>query len=138
MAEYLLRYRLGADSGWAISSAGVSAPSGMSASAAAIDVLKELGIDLRRHRSRPLIKEQIETASMIVVMTAFHYEQIRSLFPDAAGNVYLMKSFDPEAEGNDVNDPIGSSVDVYREIRDEINAALPGLIKYMKTFGEKD
>jgi protein-tyrosine phosphatase len=138
MAEYLLRRQLGADSGWDVSSAGISAPSGMSASREAVAVLNELGIDLRPHRSKPVIKEDVEVASMIVVMTASHYEQIKSLFPEVAGNVYLMKSFDPEADGNDISDPIGSSVDIYREIRDEIGAALPGLIKYMKTFKEKE
>jgi protein-tyrosine phosphatase len=109
----------------------------MPASCAAVTVLNELGMDLRPHRSKPIDKEQVDAASMIVVMTASHYGHIQSLFPDAAGNVYLLKSFDPEAEGSDISDPIGSSVDVYRGIRDEISAALPGLIKYMKTFEVK-
>jgi protein-tyrosine-phosphatase len=138
MAEYLLRQRLGADSGWRVISAGVSAGAGMPASDAAVEALSEMDIDLGPHRSRPVTKELVREASMLVVMTATHYQQMKSMFPDSAGHVYLLKSFDPEADGTDVADPIGSSVDFYREIRDEISAALPGLIKYMKTFKDED
>jgi protein-tyrosine-phosphatase len=138
MAEYLLRQRLGADSGWRVISAGLSTGTGMSASDAAVMALSEMDIDLRPHRSRPVTKELAEEASMLVVMTATHYQQMKSLFPDTAGRVYLLKSFDPAADGSDVTDPIGSSLDFYREIRDEISAALPGLVKYMKTFKDED
>jgi protein-tyrosine-phosphatase len=138
MAEYMLRRLLGADSGWRVISAGISAGAGMRASDAAITALGEMDIDLSPHRSRPVTKELVQEASMLVVMTATHYQQMKAMFPDSAGRVYLLKSFDPEASGTDVTDPIGSSVDFYREIRDEINAALPGLVKYMKTFKDEE
>ena len=138
MAEYLLRRRLGADSGWRVISAGVSAGAGMPASDAAVTALSEMDIDLRPHRSRPVTKELVQEASMLAVMTAAHYEQVKALFPDTAGRVYLLKSFAPAAKGTDITDPIGSSVDFYREIRDEISAALPGLVRYMKTFKDEE
>ena len=47
---------------------------------------------------------------------------------------FLLKSFSPEGRGGDVDDPIGSSVEVYRGIRGEIEATLPELIIFMKSL----
>ena len=138
MAEYLLRHRLGADSGWTVASAGTAAGGGMKASMAAVEALDEMGIDLQPHLSRPVDDALVAQADMVVVMTRDHYNQLRSGYPEAEGRIYLMKSFDPEAETDDVADPIGLTVEVYRGIRDEIEAAMPGLLKYMKTFRREE
>ena len=133
-AEYMLKDKLGPDSGWKICSAGFSADYGLPASQTAIEVLKERSIDLGPHRSRPVDGELVDAVSMIVVMTDSHLAQMRALFPDAMEKVFLLKSFDSAAGGGNIDDPIGLSVDVYYRIRDEIDAALPGLIEFMKTL----
>ena len=132
MAEYLLRDRLGPDSGWKVISAGLSAGDGMPASRSAVQVLKERKIDMSAHLSQPLFRELIDESALIVVMTASHLAQLRVMYPAVIEKAFLLKSFDPSRSGGDVDDPIGSSVDVYRGIRDEIEDALPGLISFMK------
>ena len=132
MAEYLLRRRLSRASGWTVSSAGLAAASGVPPSAAAAAVMREVGIDMQSHRSRPLTRELIDSASMIVVMTVAHREQVKQLYPVATDRIHLLKSFDLTAAGWDIDDPIGLSLDVYRGIRNEINTALPGLISYLE------
>ena len=89
---------------------------------------------MTRHRSQPVTRELVDAASVIVVMTASHREQLRMLFPRAREKTFLLKSFDPRGEGGDVDDPIGSSVANYRRVRDEIEEAIPELKKFMENL----
>jgi protein-tyrosine phosphatase len=130
MAEYLLRHRLGPGRRWVVTSAGVAAARGMPASDAAVRVLDELGIDLRGHRSRPLTRDLLDRAEVVVVMTASHRDQVHAMAPESAGKVHLLRAFHPTEDG-DVLDPIGLSEDAYRRIRDEVTEALPGLLAYL-------
>jgi protein-tyrosine-phosphatase len=132
MAEYLMRRRLGPSSGWAVVSAGVAALEGMTASRNAIDVLAEQGVDMTGHRSRQLTGDLVDAANVIVVMTASHRDQMRILFRDAREKVFLLRSFDPAADSVDVEDPIGADVGTYRQIRDTIESALPGLNEFLR------
>jgi protein-tyrosine-phosphatase len=136
MAEYMLKARLEPGSTWEVGSAGVSAVSGMTASAEAVMAAADMGIDLKPHRSRPVHPKLIDSADLIVVMTASHRIQMEILFPRAADRTYLLKTFDSEAKTDDIEDPIGMPVDTYRKMRDEIDSALPGLVEFMKAFGE--
>ncbi|MDI6774592.1 MAG: low molecular weight protein arginine phosphatase [Verrucomicrobiota bacterium] len=130
IAEHLLRARLGPRSEWTVASAGLSAWTGMPASQSAIDALRERGIDMTGHRSRALDRERIDASSVIVVMTNSHRDQIRRLYPEAVERVFLLRSFDPAAEDEDLEDPIGGSPEQYRRVRDQIEAALPDLIAF--------
>ena len=134
MAEYLLRDRLGRDSGWDVESAGLSTCNGMPASGAAIIALRELNIDMKAHLSRPVSRELVDSASLIVVMTASHLTQLRAMYPLVVEKSFLLKSFTPNGRGGDVEDPIGASVEVYCGIRDEIEEALPELISFVKSL----
>jgi protein-tyrosine-phosphatase len=132
MAEYLLRARLADGSGWQVGSAGISALPGQPASERAAEVMRERGVDLDAHRSRPLTRELVDAASLIVVMTVAHREHIRALFPDADGKVFLLKAFTAEQGDPNIADPIGLSLEVYRGIRGEIESAMPGLVSYLR------
>ena len=139
MAEHLLRRRLGPGSDWDVSSAGTSGGYGLPASRTAVEALDEIGLDLSSHRSRPLTREAVDDASLVVVMTADHRDFIRAVSPGAMEKIFLLRSFDPAGAG-DIEDPIGSSADTYRRVRDEIDRALPGLVSFMETLelpGEK-
>ncbi|MCE9615170.1 MAG: low molecular weight protein arginine phosphatase [Lentisphaerae bacterium] len=138
MAEYLLRAALGAGTAWRVASAGLLAHPGQPASDEAVQTLATRGIDLRRHRSRTLTRDLIDAATLVVVMTRAHREQIEALYPDTRAKVYLLKTFDPAAADPDVEDPIGMPIRIYSETCDEIRAALPGLVQYMETFRPAD
>ena len=135
MAEYLLRQRLGERSGWASGSAGVFAMNGAPASVEALRVMKELGIDLKSHRSRMLTKEIVDGAALIVVMTEMHKADIVRRFPETGDRVFLLKSFGLAGRAEDIPDPIGLSTAVYRRVRDEIDSAISDLILYMADHG---
>ena len=135
MAEYLLRHHLGPDSGWTVGSAGLHAGPGQPASAAAVAVLAEHGIDLRGHRSRPLTREMVDGAALVVVMTAAHAGDVMSRYPQARDRVRLLKSFDRGSGGGDISDPIGGGIRDYRDIREEIESALLDLIMHLRARG---
>ena len=110
MAEYLFRERLGPDTDWAVTSAGVMASDGQTPSAGSVVALDELGIDLLPHRSSLLTEDRVDDASMIVVMTAAHMQMTVSAFPDAEGKIWLLNSFSEGVRFQDVSDPIGRPI----------------------------
>jgi protein-tyrosine-phosphatase len=132
MAECLFREAAARAEGWEVRSAGLAAAWGMPASREAVEVLAEQGLDLRLHSSRPLTCELAGAADLLVVMTAAHRDLARALFPQAAHKVVLLRSFDPGSGNADVEDPIGAPHAMYRKVRDEIAAALPGLAAHVR------
>jgi len=132
MAEGLLKHLLRPDCGWDISSAGVCAANGWPPSENAVAALREKGIDISRQRSKTLTPDLIEAADLLVTMTRGHRDAILAVSPESAGKVFLLKSFGVAQCAADIYDPVGEALDVYRRVRDEIDAALPDLILYMK------
>lgn len=119
-------------------SAGTCAADGWPASPAAVSVLRESGLDLSLHRSRALTAQTIDASSVIVVMTPEHRDVLVAEHPDAGWKICLLRSFDPAAESDRVEDPIGMSESVYRRIRDQIAAAMPGLVGYVAALARRD
>lgn len=132
IAEYMLRQRIGVESGWEISSAGVAAIKGSPASEMAIRVMKERGIDISAHRSRPFDAEIASKAAVIFVMTRDQQKEIVSRYPSTAEKVFLLKSFHPSLKGDDIIDPIGFDIERYREVCNEIYACLSGVVSFIK------
>lgn len=126
MAEYIFRDMLnkrGKNKGIKVLSAGISAFPGAKASPEAIEVMKELGIDLSPHRSRALTKDIIEKVDLILTMTHEHKKQILSIVPQAEGKVFTLREF-AKLEGTDILDPFGKSIEEYRKSAREIKEAL--------------
>jgi len=132
MAEYLFRARLGPESDWRAESAGVAAVAGRSASPEAVEALRERGIDLTPHRSRPLTQALAESAALIIAMTEGHAQEIRDRFPAVRDRVRLLTSFGVVPQEPDIPDPIGQSLFTYRHVRDQIESALADLILYLR------
>lgn len=133
MAEALFRHRIGPDSGWDATSAGIYAAAGSPASQNAVLALRELGIDLSAHRSQPLSSQLVEDAELILAMTAGHRFQILDAFPAVGNRVFLINAFGTSKVPADVSDPFGGSLNTYKRIRDEIDRALSDLILFIRT-----
>jgi len=131
MAEYLLRARLGRDSGVFVRSAGVAALDGGPASPEAIAVLARREIDLAPHRCRLLTAEMARTATLIVVMTEAHRQMVCRAFPEAADRVRVLTSFGSTGAAQDIPDPIGLSVSVYQRVCEQIDSAISDLVLYL-------
>ena len=132
MAEYLFRSQAGPECGWEASSAGIMALDGAPASTLAVEVMREKGLDLRPHRSRGMTQELASQADVIVTMTLSHRAQLWALYRQLVEQkMFVLNDFDPAAAERDIADPIGSSIAVYRSSRNQIDAAMPGLIAFL-------
>jgi len=131
MAEHMLRDLLGEGSEWTIRSAGVSAGNGLAATPEAVVTMREEGIDLSSHRSRSADRRVVEEAELILVMTAGHRSQLIARFPDIREKLFLLKSFAPKGQQEDIGDPIGLPLAEYGRTRDEIRSTMPELVVFM-------
>ena len=122
MAEGLLRHALKSKNNVKIISAGIGAMEGQPPSAHAIEALKRVGIDISQQRSRPLTPELVHEADYVFGMTNVHVETAARLFPDAAEKIRLVREFNKSlaAEEKEIPDPIGRTLEVYEQCRDEI------------------
>ncbi len=96
-------------------SAGTVAVDGLPASENARTVVKEFGGDISNHRTRYLTKELVDEADLILVMEFKHYETVLELAPDAAIKTFLLKEYKRRTKYNEVSDPVGKDLSVYRD-----------------------
>ena len=90
MAAALLRAHLDATGATArVRSAGTMAWEAP-ATADAVEVMRELGLDISQHRSTPLGTQLIEESDLVLGMTRDHLGRVVSLVPDAAGRAFLI------------------------------------------------
>lgn len=113
-----------------ILSAGTWATKGQKASGNAIEALKDKNIDLSSHISKPLTKEMVEAADLILTMTEKHKMQILNVLPGSSEKVYTLKEL-AHGKANDINisDPYGQNIEVYKGCAEEIEAALKKIIE---------
>lgn len=128
MAEHLAAYLCRSVRGWGFASAGMFAREGAPASEGAVAVMKERGLDLREHRARQLDAGLAASVDYLIGLTQEHAELMRSQFPEMAGKIRTLHSFNPADPARDVMDPFGGSLASYRKTRDEIESALSDLI----------
>jgi len=106
-------------------SAGTGAAQGYPATLYAIEAAKIWKCDISGHKSQPLTGELVDRADLILAMAASHAKEVLRLRKGAAGRTYLFKSFpEPGLEGEDVEDPIGQTLDKYNETFLEIGEYL--------------
>lgn len=101
-----------------VSSAGVAAWPDAPASLGAVEALAGKGIDLNTHRATRLTLAIAERAGLILTMTRSQCDFILSSYPQVAGKVFTLAAFAGEDE--DVPDPIGCSVEVYRRCAERL------------------
>jgi len=104
-------------------SAGSLAMSGSRAAAPAVEAVKQMGLDLTRHRSRPLSVELIHEADAIFTMSRNHSLAVIALSPSAAEKV---KTLDPKG---DIEDPIGGDVKLYSTLAGQLQKLIEQRLK---------
>jgi protein-tyrosine phosphatase len=107
------------DNGILVMSAGIAAMLGGRASHEAVETLAEKKLDLRSHETQPLTEPLVRQADAIYTMTRSHREAILAQWPSAAERTWVLAS-----DGSDVCDPIGASVERYRQCAAQIENAL--------------
>jgi RpiB/LacA/LacB family sugar-phosphate isomerase len=133
MAEWLFRHAVRNQSGFRVFSAGLGAINGQPPSVHAVRAMRELGVDLSGFRSRMLSADLVHGADYIFGMTRGHVEGITLLYPQAAEKTFLLREFDETlgAYEKDIADPIGGSLEVYLECRDQIEKGVAAVLKFI-------
>jgi len=113
-----------------VTSAGIGAVGGQPPSTHSVEVMSEIGLDIKNIRSKPLMADVVRKADFIFVMTYGHLDSMLLLFPSAAEKTFLLREFETDLPvmEREVSDPIGQSRETYRECREQIRAALPRLL----------
>jgi protein-tyrosine phosphatase len=149
MAEGFLRAalveRLG-EGAPAVTSAGTAGWDGSGAMHESIRAAHELGVDITAHLARRLSRSMLDDADLIVCMASDHREAIVGSWPDLGSKTFTMKELVRLLEASpgrgsfaeriataagardgsrrvdeDVRDPLGETIDVYRLVAGELH-----------------
>jgi protein-tyrosine phosphatase len=122
--KYLLE-----ENGYKIISAGTAAIYNSPASSHAIEVIKELGVDIANHRSQPVTLSMLDKSDQVYCMTKEHLNTLKEWMPLQASRIFLL---DPE--GENIIDPIGGSADLYRQVAFKIKKSLESIINKIISY----
>jgi protein arginine phosphatase len=114
-----------------VKSAGTFASDGSEASRNTKRVLEEKGIP-HNHKSSMLTEELIQWADRILTMTVGHKTTVIDLFPHAEVKAFTLKEFAGMDGDQDIADPYGGPVEVYRETYEEIKSAIETIVEKLK------
>lgn len=136
MAEGLLK-RMLAERGLAdryrVRSAGIIARRDHVSPLEAVRAAAEHAVDLAGHLSTPLTPALLRESDLVVAMDRMNAEHILNLVPELSPRLRLLNQFAAGARSFDVPDPIGCSMEVYRESYRQIAAGVEGLVASLAT-----
>lgn len=133
MAEGIFRAGMEANE-FEVSSAGVAAQPGSSASFETLSVLEEKGISLDGFRSRMVDDGMLQEADAVFCMTAGHLEMLEMMHPGFEGKFHLVcdfTEFDGQV-GTDVPDPIGMGREAYDSTFRVLSVASAGVMGFLR------
>ncbi|MCL1883751.1 MAG: low molecular weight protein arginine phosphatase [Defluviitaleaceae bacterium] len=112
----------------AVSSAGVSAYDGSSASKNAVLAMEHEKIDISGHKSRVALSELLETSALILTMTRAHLSYVKASCP--AAKAFTLGEY---AESlMDIADPFGGNLEEYRTCAEQIKKLLEACVDRIK------
>jgi len=126
MAEALLKSALRGQDGITVESAGLGALVGHPADDYAIELMDEMGEDIRAHRARQIHPDMVKAADLVLVMESGHKRAIDEADPTARGKVHRLG----EWQDRDIGDP-------YRQPKDAFAVALADIEDGVSSWAEK-
>lgn len=137
MGERLLAHALAAEPpplcDLEVISAGVAAFAGDPPSQNSVQALKNVGLDLRDHRSQPFSYHHFDQAVLILTMTESHRSQLLADLGDRdEPPILLFRELMENTEDPNVPDPFGANLQAYLETRDALAEAVPSILKWLR------
>ena len=114
--------------GFLVRSAGLAAWPGAPATPEAVEMGRELGVDVGSHVSQPVTGELVFQADYLVAMTEAHVQLLLARFSHDAPVPQLLCS-----GGGDLPDPIGCDLPVYRECAKALEEHLKSWVEKFQT-----
>ncbi len=119
-----------------VSSSGTMAPHHMPPTGEAQMVMVEHGHNISKHRSKILTHEMVHEADLVITLAQHHHAFLVDVMPAFKHRIVLLKGFGENGIDKDVEDPIGQSLEFYRncytEIETEIHRILPNILQMAK------
>jgi len=129
LAEAYLKHVLaGRMQGISVGSAGLETSVGRPAHNFAKAVGQVKGLALESHETRPLLKEHIEKADLIILMEYAHRHRLLKLFPHAKDKTYLLRQF-ASSHGLEIADPYSGTMQDFEECFDIIRQSCDSLVE---------
>lgn len=98
-----------------------------------VDVLGRHGYDGSGHRARQFVRDMFDESDLVVAMDGNNLAALRRLAPpDRVGDVVLLRSFDPDADGGDVPDPYYGGPSGFDEALAMVESACSGLLGWLQ------
>ncbi|MFY9114439.1 MAG: low molecular weight protein arginine phosphatase [Dethiobacteria bacterium] len=118
-----------------VSSAGLNACTGFGAADNVIFLLGEEGIDISSHRTRQLTPEMIAEADLILTMTGDHKAGVLSMALEKEEHkIKTLKEFAGITDSNDIEDPYGGDLSIYKNSLQEIRASVLKLLDMIERY----
>lgn len=114
-----------------VRSAGTIAVSGMPMSIGAGAILEEENIETH-HQSTHIAKPILDWADIIFVMEEEHKDHMSELSPENKEKIVFLGNFKDKNRPEEIEDPIGKGIEVYREIFSEIESANKRVEAYIR------
>lgn len=109
-------------------SAGIFAENGDAPSPQAVEVMKQLNIDISAHKSSTLNEKLTEEADLVVTMTQAHKENAGAMFPQTRGKIRTLSQYNDENTlRSNIADPFGGSVKTYQNCFREMKKPIENL-----------
>jgi protein-tyrosine-phosphatase len=110
-----------------VRSAGTHAWDAAEAGAYTTDAMREIGFDLRAHRTTRVTAELLEWADVVAVMEPMHAEVVLELLPEVEAKLHRVWTFLP-GNPDHVTDPHGHQLDAHRTAAQAVGGAVKALI----------
>jgi len=108
---------------------GVMTPNDLLPTPEVVQLLKEEGVDIRYHRSRPINDDLIRQADLVLGFTAIHVQTCLRRVPECKGKVFLLKDYVGLGHtGDQIHDPMGSTMEIFKKYFSEIRQSLQRLV----------
>ncbi|MFW6126248.1 MAG: hypothetical protein ACOC58_04000 [Chloroflexota bacterium] len=131
MAAEFLKERLGREAGLEaeIDTAGLDTTE-EAPSSKAVEVMREVGLDITGHRPRLVSPELVEWADVVLTMTPLQAERLLQAYRGAEDKTHVLGDYVGEPQW--VEDPGGAPVEAFRETRDQLSRLVDALVQRMK------
>jgi protein-tyrosine-phosphatase len=123
----------------AVDSAGLLGIEGSPAAPFSVDVARDAGLDLTSHRSRGVSAADMRSSDWVFGMTNAHLEALERRFPAGGERRLLLRAFEggpvPAARSLDLDDPITSPIEAYREAFAIMRICLDHFVSHLRHAG---
>ena len=113
-----------------VNSCGTRAYTGDKITDFAVKAIGQYGVDGKNHRATNIRSSDILSADIVLCMTTAHKRDVLSIYPQLEGKVFTLKEYvSKDNEYNDIDDPWGYSLDIYKKCAKEIVECIDKLIQ---------